>query len=306
MATKIDITSSAFEKGIDFAKDFLDKLIMPIVEETGLLIKDKATFWRLKNQIRLLNKAKKICEKNGISPKTISLKLLCPLLDNASLEEDEVLQDKWAILLSNLVDSEQNIENQVFPYILSQISITEFLFLEETYSIKKERNRKLADKFNSFCEEKISSIKTLKSEIKHIRKNREQAMNRDTSRYDMEIAKLKVEIRALRNSELMNRINVMKEINAPEPVSENKIKDFELSNLTRLGLVKFVQENTVRPQVLHIPQMNQPFGYDFLEVDLDIDIESNNKYLLTELAELFIAACTEKNKIKAGLMDGSD
>jgi hypothetical protein len=34
---KIDITSTAIEKGLDIAKDFLDKLIIPTVEETGLL-----------------------------------------------------------------------------------------------------------------------------------------------------------------------------------------------------------------------------------------------------------------------------
>ena len=38
---KLDITSSAIEKGIDIAKSFLEKLIGPTVEETGLLIKDQ-------------------------------------------------------------------------------------------------------------------------------------------------------------------------------------------------------------------------------------------------------------------------
>lgn len=43
MDNKIDISSTAIEKGIDFAKDFLDKLIGPSIEETGLLIKDRIT-----------------------------------------------------------------------------------------------------------------------------------------------------------------------------------------------------------------------------------------------------------------------
>ena len=66
--------------------------------------------------------------KTNIPTKIISLKLLCPLLDYSALEEDEVLQDKWATLLGNMVDSEQNIENHVFPYILSQISKQNFFF----------------------------------------------------------------------------------------------------------------------------------------------------------------------------------
>ena len=85
---KIDITSTAIEKGLDIAKNFLDKLIIPTVEETGLLFKDKVTMWRFKNQVKMLNKAKEYCEKNKIDPKKITLKVICPLLDYAALEEE--------------------------------------------------------------------------------------------------------------------------------------------------------------------------------------------------------------------------
>src|SRR5687768_8495062 len=110
MEKKINITSSAVEKALDGAKNFLGRLIVPAVEEAGLLLKVQVTLWRFKRQVGMLNKASTICEKNNISPKQISLKLLCPLLEYSGLEEDETLHDKWAILLSNMVDSEQNIE----------------------------------------------------------------------------------------------------------------------------------------------------------------------------------------------------
>lgn len=44
MGNDLNIKSSTIEKGLELAKDFLDKLIMPAVEETGLLIKEKVTF----------------------------------------------------------------------------------------------------------------------------------------------------------------------------------------------------------------------------------------------------------------------
>ena len=40
MEKKIDITSTVLETGIDAARNYLDKLIMLAVEETGLLLKD--------------------------------------------------------------------------------------------------------------------------------------------------------------------------------------------------------------------------------------------------------------------------
>ena len=116
-----NITSSLAEKAINLAKEFLDKLIIPSVEEAGLLVKENIASIRFKNQIKILNKAKLYCARHDIKPNCISSKMLCPLLEGASLEEDEEFQEKWSILLGNLVDSEQNIQSNVLPYILGQI-----------------------------------------------------------------------------------------------------------------------------------------------------------------------------------------
>ena len=129
----VSINIPVLEKSVEIAKDFIDKMISPSVEEVGLLFKDKVNIWRFKNHVKSINKTKDYCVKHNISPKVISLKLLYPLLEFASLEEDEELQDKWAILLGNMVDSEQNIQNHVFPYLLSQISKNEFEIVERIY-----------------------------------------------------------------------------------------------------------------------------------------------------------------------------
>lgn len=75
-------------------KSFLSKILMPGAEELGLLIKDKITNIRLKGQIKILAKSKEKCLKHGISVKAILPKLLVPLLENASLEDDNYLHDK--------------------------------------------------------------------------------------------------------------------------------------------------------------------------------------------------------------------
>ena len=49
---KINITSTALEKGIDLAKEFLDKLISPAIQETGLLISDQISRFRFNNQLK--------------------------------------------------------------------------------------------------------------------------------------------------------------------------------------------------------------------------------------------------------------
>lgn len=299
MGNKIGITSTAVEKGIDLAKDFLDKLIIPAVEETGLLLKDKVTLWKFKNQVRILNKAKDYCEKNNISPKTISLKLLCPLLDNASLEEEEELQDKWAILLSNLVDSDQNIENHVFPYILGQISTNEFLFLEKVYNDKRERVKKLNQELETFKKEKPELERTRQQEVDLIDQEIEKIKAEGKHSFSSEIwelQKVKREKEWKLNSLKYKESGILRKINEPEVIPESELREFELSNLIRLGLVKSTQETYANSQTLEIPKHDEYRQEEYVRVDVDIEIESNIEHIMTELGELFIDACTEKNK----------
>jgi hypothetical protein len=133
---KIDITSSIAEKGIDSVKGFLEKLVGSTLEETGLLLGDKVRIYRLKNQIKMLSKTKQICEENNISIKQVSMKTMLPLLEYASLEDDENIQQKWANLLTNYVDSKKNLESSIFPYLLNQLSGEELEMIERLYNMR--------------------------------------------------------------------------------------------------------------------------------------------------------------------------
>jgi len=68
MDAKIDISSKTIEKCLDVAKEFLQKLIGPGLEEAGLLIRENVAMWRFNNQVSILQKANEICERKGITP----------------------------------------------------------------------------------------------------------------------------------------------------------------------------------------------------------------------------------------------
>ena len=101
----IDIGSSTVNKLIDVAKDFLDVIIKPGAQQLGLLIGEKVQSYRIMNQVQILLKVKQYVEKRGISINAIPLKILVPLLDHGSLEEEEELQDVWAKMLTNMFES---------------------------------------------------------------------------------------------------------------------------------------------------------------------------------------------------------
>lgn len=126
----LNIKSTTIEKGLDLAKDFLSKLLGQSVEEMGLLFADKVKIWRLKNQIRNLEKVRAIVDKENLDLKQINLKVLVPYLDGVSLEEDEKLQDMWANLFVNYIDKNKTLQTHVYPSILQQLSTDEVKILE--------------------------------------------------------------------------------------------------------------------------------------------------------------------------------
>lgn len=300
MNNKIDVKSSTIEKSLEIAKNFLDKLIMPSIEETGLLMKDNITMWRFKNQIKILNKAKDLCVKHKINSHKISLKVLSPLLEYSSLEEEEDMQDKWSLLLVNLIDSDQNIENHVFPYILSQLSKDEFFPLENVYNNCIIRRQNLTKELSEFLIEKPekeiqiqNEIEKKQIEIGKIKNDNENEWNSQIWKFKLKIRELEREIKNLEYKE--NAIRFL--IKRSESISDDLFKNFEISNLIRLGLVKEVREFYAERQTLEIPiNNNDSYGYsnDYANVDLEIDMDSITEYILTELGELFFKACKEK------------
>src|ERR1700722_6030405 len=201
---RIDITSGVAESLINGAKSFLGKILSPGAEEAGNILLDQVRSYRFKKQVKILNKAKRICEENDIPTKAISLKLLSPLLEFASLEEDEFLEDRWATLISNLVDSTKNIENHIFPYILSQISVSEYKFLErltERFRLSLgDSRRELKDKVLVFLKDKKDAVEIVPGEIPN------------------------------------NRLSIYKNILEIDDVVW--LENYELENLKRLGLLE--------------------------------------------------------------------
>ena len=145
--SEFNIKSSTIEKGLDVAKEFTNKLIGPTVEQIGLLFADKIQYFRLKNQIKIVIKAKKFVDSQNIRIKELPIKILAPLLEQGSLEENEDLQDLWSKMLANMVDSDKNLQNNIYPYILGQLSIQEFKSLKNLEKLELEFQHNF-DNFN--------------------------------------------------------------------------------------------------------------------------------------------------------------
>lgn len=70
-------------------------------DEVAKQLADEIKVYRYGRSLKLLQKAEKMAQEAGFTPKAVPIKLLFPLLEGASLEEDENLHDMWAALLAN-------------------------------------------------------------------------------------------------------------------------------------------------------------------------------------------------------------
>lgn len=120
---------------IDKTDKFLSAIFGQSAKEIGELYADKIRYKRLKNQIEIFKKSIELLEQNGLSPKQLNLKTLVPLIENSSLEEDEILQTKWSILIANIASSPQSDLDPKLVKTLSQMTSLEARVLDSIYDI---------------------------------------------------------------------------------------------------------------------------------------------------------------------------
>jgi hypothetical protein len=82
------------------------RMLGPAADEVAEMWADKVRLYRAERQASSVKKAERFLTDAGINPATVSLKLLFPLLEGASFEEDENLHDMWAALLANAASPE--------------------------------------------------------------------------------------------------------------------------------------------------------------------------------------------------------
>ncbi|PJJ58597.1 Abi-alpha family protein [Hymenobacter chitinivorans] len=155
------IASKAIEAATsDKAQGLIKGLFGKAFEETGEMIADQVRLRRFKNQVKILKKAQSYLTENSIDTQKISLKVLSPLLEYSSLEEEESLQERWSKLIKNIllrplpVVSQQNAVE-----ILNKISNDEAELLDNIYNKYIKGRKEKAAKQNAYAIIKLPEVK---------------------------------------------------------------------------------------------------------------------------------------------------
>lgn len=143
-AKAVEETAKATGKAIDLTTkfgSFISKYISGSVEQGIGIFEDKLKYIRWERQMRLMQKANEFAKSIGLDEpnRAIKLKLAIPLLQAATLEDDDYLQDLWAKLLVNSSNKNSNVElSRTYIDILERLNPLEAKILEKIYSLPFE------------------------------------------------------------------------------------------------------------------------------------------------------------------------
>ena len=111
----------------------------PLAQAMGI-VEDRLKYMRWERQIRLMDRANTFLRDRGLDApnRNIPLQTAIPLLESASLAENDELQDRWAMLLANAADINSKTEvRRAFVSILDDLTALDALVLEKLYSFGK-------------------------------------------------------------------------------------------------------------------------------------------------------------------------
>ncbi|MDP2848364.1 MAG: Abi-alpha family protein [Humidesulfovibrio sp.] len=122
-------------KGIDAGRElgqFLAPIVKAPLENAMGIVADKLAYMRWERQQRLMKRAHEFMLEQGIEQPTraVPMNIAISLMQAASMEEDDVLQDTWARLLVNAIDADSGVDvKRSFVSILSELTPVEVRIL---------------------------------------------------------------------------------------------------------------------------------------------------------------------------------
>jgi Abortive infection alpha len=165
--------AEAFEKGTREVRELGKLYFEPVVREKGLLQATRVQRERMAATIEVCQEALCRLESAGISERIVRLKLVLPILEQASLEDDAALKSCWAGLLASSVTKESI--HPSFPNLLAQLTPAEARILDYLYGMMAQiQNDQLreklgiqGDEFSIACENlfRLSLVKSSAAQL---------------------------------------------------------------------------------------------------------------------------------------------
>jgi hypothetical protein len=107
LAPEIAKVAGSLAAAIPFTA-IVKRMLGPAADELAEMWRDQVRLYRYERQLKCVEKAERMAQEAGFTPQAVPPKILFPLLEGASLEENEDLHTMWAALLANAASPENS------------------------------------------------------------------------------------------------------------------------------------------------------------------------------------------------------
>ena len=125
---------------INKAADLVHRLTGPVCDDIGAMISDSMKPYRAKNLVNTLRKTERILREAGLPANAVPTRLLFPIVEASSIEDDETLQEMWAGLLAT-ASQETDSVSPSFAETLKQMTPAEAKCIDEIYGNRTDSNK---------------------------------------------------------------------------------------------------------------------------------------------------------------------
>jgi len=129
----------------DLVKEFLGRVLAPSADAVGQVVATPVVEWqkrRAATAALIVEEAASTLAAAGRDPQPVPGRLLWPILERGSVEEDKDLHRMWVALLANAAVSPGDIPPS-FPHILGELSPVEAVVLENLYIQEGDRTQRI-------------------------------------------------------------------------------------------------------------------------------------------------------------------
>lgn len=128
--------------GLQSSGKFFDRVFGGLVEDGVGIVADKVKYFRFDRAVKLAEKAEATLERRGLTEDTRSVppKIALPLIENATLEDDEELHTLWANLLANAMDPNFEIKvNRIHVSLMQELEVIDVRILHAAFQLKSQQ-----------------------------------------------------------------------------------------------------------------------------------------------------------------------
>jgi hypothetical protein len=138
-----DDVSELAKQALEPIGDLVKRIAGPLADEIGESLALVVRPYRIRLAAQMFQKTQRMLKEVGVTPHAVPPRLFLPIMENASIQDDEDLHTRWAALLANAATN-PNLVHPSFIEILKQLGPEDAIYLDKLYDhVKSKKNSRV-------------------------------------------------------------------------------------------------------------------------------------------------------------------